>query len=304
MARRAPWSIEDIPSQAGRTVIITGATSGIGYATAKVLADRGARVVIAARNEAKAAEAVARIGGATETRPLDLADLDSVREFAAGWDEPIDILINNAGVMAVPLSRTAQGFELQFGTNHLGHFALTNLLLPKITDPGRAGGKSGSVACVASTAHRMGHIDLADLNWEHKRYQQWPAYGQSKLANLLFVLELQRRLSAAGSAVRALAAHPGWARTNLQGHSSNPIADRATLMITRAIAQPAAHGAWPTLCAATADLPGGSYVGPGQLFETRGRPQLVGRSAEASDPRLAAQLWTASEQLTGVGFPL
>ena len=150
----------------------------------------------------------------------------------------------------------------------------------------------------------MGHIDLTDLNWEHKRYQQWPAYGQSKLANLLFVLELHRRLTAVGSPVRATAAHPGWARTNLQGHSGNRIADRVTLMITRAIAQSAARGAWPTLYAATEDIPGGSYVGPSSRGEIRGVPQLVGRSAEASDPELAKQLWTRSEELTGVGFPL
>jgi NAD(P)-dependent dehydrogenase (short-subunit alcohol dehydrogenase family) len=289
------WSTDSIPAQTGRTVIITGATSGIGFAAAQVLADKGARVVIAARHQAKAADAVARIGGAAEARQLDLADLDSVRAFAADWTDPIDILINNAGVMAVPLSRTAQGFELQLGTNHLGPFALTNLLLPKITD---------RVVCVSSSAHRMGHIDLADLNWERKPYKQWPAYGQSKLANLLFVLELQRRLAAVGSRVRALAAHPGFSRTNLQGHSGNAIADRATLVVTKVMGQSATQGAWPTLFAAIQDLPGGSYVGPSGLGETRGLPQLVGRTAEASDPELAKRLWTASEELTGVRFPL
>jgi len=289
------WSTDSIPAQTGRTVIITGATSGVGLAAAQVLADKGSRVVLAARNLAKAADAAREIGGRTEVRALDLADLDSVRTFAADWADPIDILINNAGVMAVPLGRTAQGFELQLGTNHLGPFALTNLLLPKITD---------RVVCVASSAHRMGHLDLADLNWERKRYRQWPAYGQSKLANLLFVLELQRRLTAAGSRVRALAAHPGWSRTNLQGHSGNAIADRATLVITKAMGQSARQGAWPTLYAATEDLPGGSYAGPGGFAETRGAPKLVGRTAEASDPVLAQQLWTASEELTGVRFPL
>jgi len=197
--------------------------------------------------------------------------------------------------MAVPLSRTAEGFELQFGTNHLGHFALTNLLLPRLTD---------RVVSVSSSAHRMGHIALSDLNWERRPYKQWPAYGQSKLANLLFVLELERRLTAAGSPVRALAAHPGLARTNLQGHSGNAWADRATMMVTKVIGQPAARGAWPTLFAATQDLPGGSYVGPGGFAEARGLPQLVGRTPEASDPELAKQLWTASEDLTGISFPL
>ena len=289
------WSTDSLPAQTARTVIITGATSGIGFAAAQVLADKGGRVVIAARNQAKAADAVARIGKQAEARDLDLADLDSVRAFAAAWTDPIDILINNAGVMAVPLSRTPQGFELQLGTNHLGPFALTNLLLPKITD---------RVVCVSSSAHRMGHIDLADLNWERKPYKQWPAYGQSKLANLLFVLELQRRLTAAGSTVRATAAHPGWSRTNLQGHSGNAIADRATKVVTKVMGQSATQGAWPTLYAATTDLPGGSYAGPGGFAETRGAPQLVGRTAEASDPELAKRLWTASEELTEVRFPL
>jgi NAD(P)-dependent dehydrogenase (short-subunit alcohol dehydrogenase family) len=294
-SRPKRWSTDGIPSQSGRTVIITGATSGIGFAAAKVLTDKGARVVLAVRNQAKGADAVQRLGGLAEVRPLDLADLSSVRAFADGWDGPVDLLINNAGVMAVPLGRTAEGFELQFGTNHLGHFALTNLLLPQLTD---------RVVCLSSGAHRMGHIDLADPNWERRPYKQWPAYGQSKLANLLFVLELERRLTAAGSNVRALAAHPGFARTNLQGHSGNAFADRAILVVTKVMGQSATQGAWPTLFAATQDLPGGSYVGPGAFAETRGLPQLVGRSPEASDPELAKQLWTASEDLTGISFSL
>ena len=289
------WSTDSLPSQTGRTVIITGATSGIGFAAAKVLVDKGARVVLAVRNQTKGADAVARLGGRAELRSLDLADLGSVRAFAEGWQDPVDILINNAGVMAVPLSRTTEGFELQFGTNHLGHFALTNLLLPQLTD---------RVVCLSSTAHKVGKIDLSDLNWERRPYKQWSAYGQSKLANLLFVLELERRLTAAGSDVRAMAAHPGFARTNLQGHSGNAWADRATLMVTKVVGQSAAQGAWPTLFAALEDLPGGSYAGPGGFAETRGIPQLVGRTPEASDPELAKQLWTASEGLTGISFPL
>jgi NAD(P)-dependent dehydrogenase (short-subunit alcohol dehydrogenase family) len=276
-------------------VIITGATSGIGFAAAQVLADKGARVVLAVRNQTKGADAVARLGGRAELRSLDLADLASVRAFAEGWQDPVDILINNAGVMAVPLGRTAEGFELQFGTNHLGHFALTNLLLPKLTD---------RVVSLSSTAHKVGRIDLTDLNWERRPYKQWAAYGQSKLANLLFVLELERRLTAAGSEVRAMAAHPGFARTNLQGHSGNAWADRATLVVTKVMGQSAAAGAWPTLFAATEDLPGGSYVGPGGFAETRGIPQLVGRTPEASDVAMAQRLWTASVDLTGVDFPL
>lgn len=295
MTRSARWSVDSIGSQAGRTVIITGATSGVGRATAQVLADKGARVVVAARNLAKADEVVSRLGGGAEARPLDLADLDSVRAFADAWRDPIDVLINNAGVMAVPLSRTAQGFELQFGTNHLGHFALTNLLLPNITR---------RIVCVSSAAHRVGHLELTDLNWEHRRYRQWPAYGQSKLANLLFVLELQRRLTAAGSVVRPMGVHPGFVRTNLQGHSGNATADRATLMITKVMGQSPEHGAWSSLFAATTDIPGGSYVGPAGMAGNRGTPVLLGRSTEASDPELAQRLWTASEELTGVGFPL
>ncbi|HEY5786141.1 MAG TPA: oxidoreductase [Microlunatus sp.] len=289
------WSTDSLPSQTGRTVIITGATSGIGFAAAKVLTDKGARVVLAVRNQAKGADAVARLGGLAEVRPLDLADLSSVHAFAEAWREPVDLLINNAGVMAVPLSRTAEGFELQLGTNHLGHFALTNLLLPQLTD---------RVVSVSSTAHRMGHIELTDLNWERRPYKQWPAYGQSKLANLLFVLELERRLTRAGSNVRALAAHPGYARTNLQGHSGNAWADRATMMVTKVVGQSATQGAWPTLFAALEDLPGGSYAGPGGFAEARGLPQLVGRTPEASDADMAKQLWTASEDLTAVSFPL
>ena len=289
------WSTDSLPSQTGRTVIITGATSGIGFAAAKVLTDKGARVVLAVRNQTKGADAVARLGGLAEVRPLDLADLSSVRAFAQAWQEPVDLLINNAGVMAVPLSRTAEGFELQFGTNHLGHFALTNLLLPHVTD---------RIVTVSSSAHRMGQIELTDLNWERRPYKQWPAYGQSKLANLLFVLELERRLTAAGSNVRALAAHPGFARTNLQGHSGNAWADRATMMVTKVVGQSPTQGAWPTLFAALEDLPGGSYAGPGGFAEARGLPQLVGRTPEASNAELAKQLWTASEGLTGVSFPL
>ena len=294
-SRPKRWSTDGLPSQVGRTVVITGATSGIGFAAAKVLSDKGARVVLAVRNQAKGADAVARLGGLAEVRSLDLADLSSVRAFADEWDGPVDLLINNAGVMAVPLSRTAEGFELQLGTNHLGHFALTNLLLPHLTD---------RVVCLSSNAHRMGHIDLSDPNWERRPYKQWPAYGQSKLANLLFVLELERRLTAAGSNVRALAAHPGFARTNLQGHSGNAWADRATMMVTKVVGQSAAQGARPTLFAALEDLPGGSYVGPGGFAEARGLPQLVGRSPQASDADMAKLLWTASEDLTGISFPL
>jgi NAD(P)-dependent dehydrogenase (short-subunit alcohol dehydrogenase family) len=205
------------------------------------------------------------------------------------------VLINNAGVMVPPLSRTAEGFELQFGTNHLGHFALTNLLLERITD---------RVVNVASGAHKMGSIDFEDLNWERKGYKRWPAYGQSKLANLLFTSELQRRLSAAGSQVIATAAHPGYAATNLQSHSSQPAMDLFMKLGNRLLAQSLEDGALPTLYAATAEIPGDSYVGPDGLGEMRGRPKLVGRSKAARDEAVARRLWEVSEELTGVSFPL
>ncbi len=289
------WTAADLADQQGRRIVITGGNSGIGLVAARLLAGAGAQVTIAVRDQAKGEQAASEIGGDTEVRALDLADLNSVRAFAAETSEPIDVLINNAGVMATPLGRTAQGFETQFGVNHLGHFALTNLLLPKITD---------RVVSVASGAHRRGHIDLDDLNWERRSYQRWAAYGQSKLANLLFVLELERRLTAAGSPVRALAAHPGYAATNLPSHSGHPIIDRMMKLGNRVMAQSQDMGALPSVYAASQDLPGGSYVGPDGRSELRGNPTLVGRTAEASDPKVATGLWTASEELTGVSFPL
>ena len=289
------FSTSSIPDMTGRTIIVTGANSGIGRAAATALADHGARVVLAVRNQDKGREAAAAMAGTTEVRHLDLASLASVREFAAGWEGPIDILINNAGVMIPPQSQTADGFELQFGTNHLGHFALTNLLLPQVT---------GRVVTVSSSAHRMGRIDFDDLNWERKSYRAWRAYGQSKLANLLFTAELQRRLIAAGSAVEANAAHPGYAATNLQFHSGNRLYDLLSIVGNRLIAQDDRGGALPTLYAAVADIPGNSFAGPGGFMESRGAPTLVGRTNAALDMDVARRLWDVSEQLTGVSFPL
>jgi len=289
------WSRNDIPDQTGRTAIVTGANSGIGRAAASALAAAGARVVLAVRNVDKGREAAATMAGATEVRPLDLASLASVRDFAAGWEGGIDLLINNAGVMVPPLSRTAEGFELQFGTNHLGHFALTNLLLERIT---------GRVVTVSSTGHRIGSIDFDDLNWERRPYRAWRAYGQSKLSNLLFTSELQRRLTKAGSDVIATAAHPGYAATNLQFHSGRRSLDLVSSVANRLIAQDEEGGALPTLYAAVADIPGDSFAGPGGFMEQRGAPKLVGRNKAAQDARVAARLWDVSEQLTGVRFPL
>ena len=301
----AAFTPDHIPDLAGKTVIVTGANSGIGHAAAAALAHAGATVVLAVRDQAKGEAAAATITGTTEVRPLDLASLDSVRAFAASWQGGIDLLINNAGVMIPPLTRTADGFELQFGTNHLGHFALTLLLLPAIMQPHVAG--TGRVVTVSSDAHRAGAIDFDDLNWERRRYRPWRAYGQSKLANLLFTGELQRRLTEAGSTVKATAAHPGYAATNLQSHSGSRVVAFAMKQLgNRLLAQDAAGGALPTLYAAVADIPGGSFAGPSGPFGLglRGAPTLVGRSAAASDEQVARRLWTVSETLTGVSFPL
>jgi NAD(P)-dependent dehydrogenase (short-subunit alcohol dehydrogenase family) len=279
----------------GRTAIITGANSGIGRAAAKALAEAGARVVLAVRSTEKGEAAASSMKGETEVRELDLASLSSVRDFASSWDGPIDLLINNAGVMVPPFSHTEEGFELQFGTNHLGHFALTNLLLENVT---------GRVVTVSSGAHRIGAMDFEDLNWERRPYRAWRAYGQSKLANLLFTLELQRRLTEAGSPILAMAAHPGYAATNLQFHSGNRLQDLVSHVGNRLLAQDEAGGALPTLYAAVADVPGNSYAGPGGFMEQRGPAKLVGRSSAAKDSAAAARLWEVSEQLTGVSFPL
>jgi NAD(P)-dependent dehydrogenase (short-subunit alcohol dehydrogenase family) len=289
------FSTADLPDMTGRSVIVTGANSGIGAAAARALASAGARVVLAVRSLDKGRAAAATMPGETEVRELDLASLASVREFAAAWDGEIDLLINNAGVMAPPLTRTADGFELQFGTNHLGHFALTNLLLEHVT---------GRVVTVSSTAHRFGRIDFEDVNWERKPYNAWRAYGQSKLANLLFTAELQRRLSAAGSDVLATAAHPGYAATNLQSHSERRSLDVLMAITNRLFAQDEDGGALPTLYAAVADIPGNSFAGPGGFMERRGAPKLAGRSGAARDMDVARRLWEVSEKLAGVRFPL
>jgi NAD(P)-dependent dehydrogenase (short-subunit alcohol dehydrogenase family) len=279
----------------GRTVVITGANSGIGRAAAKALAASGARVVLAVRDIAKGQAAAAGMPGTTEVRELDLASLASIRAFAAGWDGDVHLLINNAGVMVPPLSRTRDGFELQFGTNHLGHFALTNLLLEHVT---------GRVVTVSSTGHRFGEIDFDDLNWERKPYKPWRAYGQSKLANLLFTAELQRRLAAGGSPVLATAAHPGYAATNLQFQSGRRVMDLVSMIGNRLFAQDEDHGALPTLYAATADVPGDSFAGPSGFMQARGEPTLVDRTDAAQDVAVARRLWDVSEQLTDVRFPL
>nr|WP_281179106.1 oxidoreductase [Actinoplanes rectilineatus] len=284
----------DCRRMTNRTAIITGSNSGIGRATARALAARGVRVVLAVRDLDRGHAAAAQMTGRTEVRRLDLADLASVRDFAASLTGPVDLLINNAGVMMPPPGRTVDGFELQFGINHLGHFALTNLLLPQIT---------GRVVTVAAGGHQAGTLDLDDPNWERRPYRPFPGYAQSKLANMLFTAELQRRLTAAGSTVIATAANPGLAATNLLGHGGSA-ATRIMNALLRPLSQNDDGGARTTLHAATADIPGDSYISPSGFLQARGRPRITGRSAAARDPELARRLWTLSEQLTHTTFPL
>ena len=285
------WTPKDAPDQTGRRIVVTGANSGLGEVTARQLAARGASVVLACRNTEKGEAAAARMRGDVSVRRLDLSDLASVREFAAGTG-PFDVLVNNAGVMAVPFARTADGFELQIGTNFLGHFALTGLLLPRLAD---------RVVTVSSPAHRAGRIDVDDLNFERRRYRRWPAYAQSKLADLVFAFELDRRLRAAGSAVRSVAAHPGYAATEI-GRGGG-LEQRLIAIGNRVLAQSAEAGARPMLYAATMpDVQGGDYWGPDGLGEIRGHPKRVPSSARARDAQLAQRLWACAAQLTGVTF--
>ena len=304
------WDTKDIPDQAGRTAVVTGANSGIGLVAARELARAGADVVLACRDADRGESAAERIGdevpGArVQVRVLDLADLASVRAFPSSLPHAtLDLLVNNAGVMATPRRQTADGFELQLGTNHLGHFALTGLLLERL----RAG-TSPRVVTLASGAHRMGRIDFDDLQGE-RSYSRWSRYGQSKLANLLFAFELQRRADDAGLDLRSMAAHPGYAATNLQ--TAGPAMGAPAILVKPLMrignlifAQSDDMGALPTLYAATVpDLPGGTYVGPGGPGEMRGHPQTVGTSDRAQDLEAARRLWEVSEELTGVRFAL
>ena len=285
------WTASDLPSFSGRTVIVTGANSGLGEVTARELARVGAKVIVAVRNLDKGKAAAAGMPGDVEVRPLDLQDLASVRAFADGVEQ-VDVLINNAGIMAVPYAKTVDGFESQIGTNHLGHFALTNLLLPKVTD---------RVVTVSSMLHLLGKISLKDLNWTSRPYSAWLAYGQAKLANLLFSKELQRRLDVADSVVTAQTAHPGYSATNLQGQTGNAIGTKFWLAANR-LGTDASFGARQTLFAASQQLPGDSFIGP--KFAMRGPTGLTARSPLASNAKTAAALWELSEQLTGTEFPL
>jgi NAD(P)-dependent dehydrogenase (short-subunit alcohol dehydrogenase family) len=301
------WTAEQIPDQHGRVAVVTGANSGLGLATARELARAGAHVVMACRDTGKGASAADEVRTAVATAELDVAALDlgslaSVREFAEHFRSEhggLDLLINNAGVMAPPRRTTVDGFELQLGTNHLGHFALTGLLVGTME-----GRDDARVVTLSSGAHRIGRMAFDDLHGE-RHYNRWRAYGQSKLANLLFALELDRRLRSAGSPIKSLAAHPGYAATNLQS-AAPPKVDRLVMAVTnRLVAQSADMGALPTLYAAThPGLEGGTYVGPDGLAEQRGHPKPVAPSRTARNQPAAQRLWSISEELTGVRFEL
>jgi NAD(P)-dependent dehydrogenase (short-subunit alcohol dehydrogenase family) len=282
------WTSADLGDLHGQTVIITGASSGLGLETARQLGAAGARVVLAVRNPDKARPLADAMAGDTDVRRLDVSDLSSVQDFAAAWEGPIDVLINNAGIMAGPERRSVDGFELQFATNHLGPFLLTSLLMGHITR---------RVVTVASQLHTRAKLDLNDLNWTEHRYNPQVAYANSKLANLLFTAELARRLGDAHSPVLAVAAHPGIAKTNLAAAGGGP-----AVMINRVagrVFNDVHRGALPLQYAATQEIPAGAYVGPGGLGHLRGYPVLHDGSAESRDPQLARELWDASVRLTG-----
>jgi NAD(P)-dependent dehydrogenase (short-subunit alcohol dehydrogenase family) len=296
------WTADDIPSLSGLTAVVTGAGSGLGTVTARELARAGAHVIMAVRDTAKGERAAATIrtgvpNAELTLRRLDLADLSSVRTFASEAEGPIDLLINNAGVMAPPRRLTADGFESQIGTNHLGHFALTGLLLDRLQ-----ASRAPRVVSLSSGAHRIGTMRFDDLMSE-RRYNNWRAYGQSKLANLLFCFELARRGAQAGSPLRSLAAHPGYAATNLQFAGPAHFYEKALMAVTnRVIAQSAEMGALPTLYAAVADVPSGSFIGPDGFMEQRGHPKVVTAAGKAYDEAAWLRLWEISQELTGVSF--
>ena len=301
------WTSDDIPDLSGKTIVVTGGNSGIGYEAALEFARKRAKVVLACRDLGKARTAAAQIVASAptadvEVMALDLSNLASIRGFADAFHmrhQALHVLCNNAGVMAIPYRLTADGFEMQFGTNHLGHFALTGLLLPRLNDqPG------ARVVTVSSNNHKAGQMRFDDLQGE-QRYSRWGAYAQSKLANLLFAFELDRRLKAGGRQLISVAAHPGYSATNLQLSGPPPLERFAMRISNRLFAQSAEMGALPLLFAATApDLNGGSYVGPKGVAEIRGYPVLVHATQRANDKEAGRRLWEISERLTGVSYDL
>lgn len=308
------WTYADIPDLAGRRALVTGVTSGLGAAVVEAVAAHGAEVVMAARNERRLSASVDRLRtrvGDARVRPLllDLADQSSVRRAAAeaAADGPLHLLVNNAGVMATPYTRTVDGFELQMATNFFGHFALTGLLLPRLVEGGGETGAGGArVVSVSSQGHRMARTaPLQDPRAHPGRYRRWTAYFQSKLANLLFTFELDRRAGAAGLPVTAVAAHPGLAATGLMASGQRGAAAGGTILDAAfsLLGQTASQGALPLLMAATADLPGGTYVGPSGPGDARGTPGIVGTTRRARDPHPARRLWQLAEDATGVVYP-
>ncbi|WP_276273273.1 oxidoreductase [Haloarcula litorea] len=303
------WTAADLPSLAGETVVVTGANSGVGFEGSKALADAGATVVMACRSVDRGQRAASEIRASVadadlDVRECDLADLDSVAAFAEGVRDDydgVDVLCNNAGVMAVPRSETAEGFETQFGVNHLGHFALTGRLLPAL----RASDGEARVVTQSSGVHEQGEVDFDDLQSE-RSYGKWDAYAQSKLANLLFAFELQRRCDDHGLGVVSVGCHPGYADTDLQfrgpRESGSTVRLAAMKVANAVLAQSATQGALPMLYAATADGLGGEYVGPGGLLNMRGAPEIQQPSAAARDEAVAERLWTVSEEVTGVSY--
>lgn len=318
------WNEADVPDLDGVTAVVTGANSGIGYEATRILADHGATVVMGCRSVSRGADAVSSIRDATpsgslDVRELDLADLDSVASFATVVDEAydgLDLLVNNAGVMAIPYEETTDGFEYQFGVNHLGHFALTGRLLDDLRAgdgvPSPDGRGPSRVVTVSSGLHERGDTDFDAVeggDGAADSYDRWDAYGRSKLANLLFAYELDRQLATAGASVRSLACHPGYADTNLQRRGPEADGSRVRRLAMRAanalLAQPAAAGALPTVYAATApDLNGGEFVGPGGLFGMRGAPEVTESNDLSRDREAAAELWERSEAWTGVSYDL
>lgn len=303
------WTVRNIPDLTGKVVVITGANSGLGYEAAQALAGKGAHVVMACRNVEKAEAAAAQILNEDSTASLeiikiDLADLSSVRKFArtfSGRYHSLNILCNNAGIMFSPYQKTADGFELHMGVCHFGHFALTGSLLKQLLNT-----EDARIVTMSSWGHRWGVMDFDDLNWEKSYNRVW-AYCRSKLANLLFTYELQRRLEASGSGVISAAAHPGWSATNLQFAGLEMGGGRLMSLLFRVgnplFAQSAAMGVLPMLYAATApDVSGGDYIGPGGLGEWRGYPKKVFSSKRSYDEELAETLWEMSEELTGVTY--
>lgn len=301
------WSANDVPDLTGKLAIVTGSTSGIGLETVRVLAERGAEVILAARNEVKAHGVIEEMrrgipGAQLESYVLDTSSLASVREFARWFIDlgrPLDLLINNAGIMMVPYEKSVDGNELQLATNHLGHFALTGLLLPALD-----AAPSARVVTVSSIAHKDGELDFTNLQFEDGAgYSSGRAYRRSKLANLLFARELDRRLDAAGSSTISIAAHPGVSDTNLGSHLTDNVFLRPLQPVMSAVLQGAEAGSLPTLrAAADPDVQGGQYYGPVRRGETTGPPDLARQSRAATDPELARRLWEASEEITSVHF--